>query len=308
MVSIRTWKKKLPTISAKYDQMKLVWLSAIFAVAFWVTRLYTGWEWNYQAINFIKGESITISAFDCNHFWLAGADAFKRGDLSMQRHIFEKGLGCSSNHLIQVQNFFPQDKDMALLAIKLYPNNPNAWFWLGETQASDAPEQAIKSYWKGLHWDPHNSRIWIQIGQAFVAMDPEIALITYANLDIDQLDSNDSYIQLELQFILATIISKSNPNRAIQLFRQGLHVKSFDGLRWAQLGYLLSKTEPQAAFDAFLQSCELGDPGLHGCYGAGRMMEQLGDTKKAIEYYRRSFLEKARERADELEAQLDEKD
>jgi len=45
-------------------------------------------------------------------------------------------------------------------------------------------------------------------------------------------------------------------------------------------------TDPQAALDAFLQSRYHGDPGANGCYGAGWVMEGLGDPQQAIEYYR----------------------
>jgi tetratricopeptide (TPR) repeat protein len=60
--------------------------------------------------------------------------------------------------------------------------------------------------------------------------------------------------------------------------------------------------QSQAAFDSFRQCCENGDPGSNGCYGAGRMAEELNDIPTAIRYYSRSHWLPALQRADELAA------
>jgi len=77
------------------------------------------------------------------------------------------------------------------------------------------------------------------------------------------------------------------------------------GLAWCRLGRNYeSNSELEKATEAWLNCCLNGDPGKNGCYGAGRMMEQLGNPQQAIEYYRRSHWEGALNRADELEKQL----
>ena len=77
------------------------------------------------------------------------------------------------------------------------------------------------------------------------------------------------------------------------------------GLAWCRLGRNYENNgEIEKAAKAWLNCCCNGDPGSNGCYGAGRMMEQLGDPQQAIEYYRFSHWEGSLKRADELEAQL----
>ena len=284
--------------------MKLVWVSILVTVAFLGGCFYDAWEQNCKAMNFVKGAPIVVSDSDCAQIWLAAAQATQNGDLTKQRFILKHALDCSPYHISLVQIISPYDKKLAFYATQLYPSNPAAWFWFAKTQMNDSPQQAIKSYWQGLQWDPHNARVWIELGRVFASLQPETALNLYEDLDIEQLGTDSYFLQVEMQFVLATILSDSDPNRAIQLFRQGLHHMPGDGVRWSYLAYLLSETDPQAAFEAFLRSCNLDDPGAHGCYGAGRMMEQLGDPQRAIEYYRRSHFEKALARADELEARL----
>lgn len=73
---------------------------------------------------------------------------------------------------------------------------------------------------------------------------------------------------------------------------------------WVVFGGLLSKRDPQAALEAYLQSCYHGDSGANGCLGASRMAEKLGDPRAAIQYYRLSRYRGALQRADELEQML----
>ena len=90
----------------------------------------------------------------------------------------------------------------------------------------------------------------------------------------------------------------------IRLYRQGLYLAPHDGQRWRELGDLLASQNPQAAIEAYLQSCYNGDPGLNGCYRAGATAAHLGDFDAAIQYYRLSRLSESWKRADQLEQQL----
>jgi hypothetical protein len=92
----------------------------------------------------------------------------------------------------------------------------------------------------------------------------------------------------------------------IDLYQTGLALAPHDGLRWRQLGDLLHPVDPEAAIEAYLQSCFNGDPGSNGCLRAGRTAEQLGDIESAIRYYRYSRWEGALNRAVELETQQQE--
>lgn len=90
----------------------------------------------------------------------------------------------------------------------------------------------------------------------------------------------------------------------IQVYRQGLALDPFNGLRWRELGDLLAGRDAQAAIEAYLQSCYNGDPGANGCWRAGLTAERLGDIRAAIRYYRLSRWSGALERAAQLEQQL----
>jgi tetratricopeptide (TPR) repeat protein len=91
--------------------------------------------------------------------------------------------------------------------------------------------------------------------------------------------------------------------KIIEMYHTGLALDPHDGLRWRELGDLLQPLDPQAAIEAYLQSCFNGDPGWNGCLLAGRTAEQLGDTDSAIRYYSYSRWEGALNRATELEMQ-----
>ena len=102
-------------------------------------------------------------------------------------------------------------------------------------------------------------------------------------------------------FWLAELRRQEAPTEAVQLLRKGLSLDPSNGLGWRYLGDLLRKTDPEEAIHAYLQACYWGDPGYHGCYGAGRTAEQLGQYERAITYYRLSNWSGARERIQVLQ-------
>ena len=55
------------------------------------------------------------------------------------------------------------------------------------------------------------------------------------------------------------------------------------------------------SFNAFAECCGNNDPGVNGCWGAGRMMEKEGNIPQAIYYYRLSHWSTSLQRADTLE-------
>jgi len=110
-------------------------------------------------------------------------------------------------------------------------------------------------------------------------------------------------------FWLASLVAGTNahptaPDEAIALYRLGLGLAPGDGRRWLALAQLLQGRDDAAALDAFLQACLHGDPGANGCLGAGQLAEARGDPSAAIDYYRLSNWQGARDRADELERQV----
>lgn len=90
---------------------------------------------------------------------------------------------------------------------------------------------------------------------------------------------------------------------ARRAYLKTVELDAYQGWAWCRLGRNYESTEEyEEAKAAFLNCCYNGDPGSNGCYGAGRMMEKLGNIPQAIEYYRLSRWEGALARADELEA------
>ncbi len=105
-------------------------------------------------------------------------------------------------------------------------------------------------------------------------------------------------------FWLAATTAAESPESAIDLYRQGLALAPDDGRRWLALGELLQTNDPTGAEAAYLQACRHGDPGANGCLRAGGLAQQRGDLLRAIEIYRLSNWEGARQEADALEQQL----
>lgn len=106
-------------------------------------------------------------------------------------------------------------------------------------------------------------------------------------------------------FWLGEAIAPTDHLAARQAYLRTVALAPDDGLAWCRLGSSYEHDgEPEKASEAFLNCCLNGDRGSNGCYGAGRIMERLGNVQKAIEYYRLSRWEGALKRAEELENQL----
>ena len=105
-------------------------------------------------------------------------------------------------------------------------------------------------------------------------------------------------------FWLGEAIAPTNPLGARQAYLRTVELSPHHALAWCRLGRdYKQEGDLERAAAAFLNCCENGDPGSNGCYGVGRIMEELGKPQEAINYYRRSRWEGAQKRADELEKQ-----
>lgn len=109
----------------------------------------------------------------------------------------------------------------------------------------------------------------------------------------------------ESWFWLARIYERERPEDAIWLYRCGLMLKPIDTHRWDRLGFLLARSNPEAAFEAFVRSCSLGGK---GCRWAGNIARQQGDLETAIRYYRLDPSETVHQWADELEEEMHQRD
>jgi hypothetical protein len=241
---------------------------------------------------------------NCRKDWFQGLVYNALGDPVSRDQFWKNAICCSKSYTPLVRAEEPEDFKLAEFAVKTQPEQAEAWFWLAEIQATNAPEQAIDAYWQGLKRQPHDENAWIQLGNLMAALDTQVALRKYEQLEIDQLASKNPADQSEAKFILARILSKSQPDQAILLYRDGLQLNADNGVRWYELGDLLVKSNSQAAIEAYLQSCYYGDPGNHGCFGAGKVAEEQGDILSAIRYYRLSKWDIASQRANQLEQSL----
>lgn len=247
---------------------------------------------------------ISLESGSCRVTWLLSNVDGAYGNLWQRDQARVTTLRCSSAYIHIVKASAPNDIDLAILATQVHPDQAQSWFWLAELYIDSEPEKAITAYWQGLQLAPDADRAWAEMGRAFASLNPQHGLALYEQLGMAQFASGGPYIQAELGFIMARILAEEQPSRAIQLYRQGLELKPYDGVRWYELGDLLDDIDPQAAIQAYLQSCYKGDPGHHGCYGAGQVAKNLGDIQLAIYYYRMSRWDVAHQRAEQLEKML----
>jgi hypothetical protein len=106
-------------------------------------------------------------------------------------------------------------------------------------------------------------------------------------------------------FWLGEALAPTDRLDARQAYLHTVTLSPHHGLAWCRLGYDFEYDgQLEKALANFLNCCYSGDPGYHGCYGAGRMMEQQGNLPQAIAYHRLSRWEGALKRANELEKQL----
>jgi tetratricopeptide (TPR) repeat protein len=136
--------------------------------------------------------------------------------------------------------------------------------YLSILRTADPKDQAMAQLAAQLY--PRNALAWFWLGEIF--------------FDTERLSGLDAYLHV-------------------------VELEPHFGLAWCRLGWTYeSMTEYETASQAFYNCCRNGDPGRNGCFGAGRMEENLGNTTQAIAYYRLSRFENAQMRADELEKQL----
>lgn len=78
-----------------------------------------------------------------------------------------------------------------------------------------------------------------------------------------------------------------------------------DANGWTALGKIYVDTKNyESALHAFKISCEIDDRKANGCYYVGSTYRLIGDTEKAIDYFRLSYWPRSGEIADQLEAEL----
>jgi tetratricopeptide (TPR) repeat protein len=139
------------------------------------------------------------------------------------------------------------------------------------------------------------SPVYLSLVQAVLPADPELARLAAQHYP----ESSKAW------FWLGEASAPTDPLLARHAYLATVALSPHKGLAWCRLGLnYVQNSEIEKASEAWLNCCLNGDPGSNGCYGAGLMMEQLGNLPQAIAYYRLSHWEGALKRAQELEASL----
>jgi len=101
------------------------------------------------------------------------------------------------------------------------------------------------------------------------------------------------------------IIEITDPGISVQskpLIEKILSIDPTEGVAWRYLGIIyLKEGNIPAAIDAHINCCLNGDPGVNGCYNAGRLLEEQGNYNEALYYYRLSRWPTSQQVADRLE-------
>lgn len=158
-------------------------------------------------------------------------------------------------------------------------------FHLGEVKASEET------------WDSMNFKSDTEVNMMITIRSQDKDFLIHI---VEQYPSNENAL-----FSLAEILKNNEPVEAVNVYSKILVLNPYHNLAGCRLGYIYeSLNQYNKAVDSFLQCCENGDSGFHGCNGAGRMMEKLGNTREAIEYYRMSQSKIIQKQADDLENSL----
>jgi tetratricopeptide (TPR) repeat protein len=107
-----------------------------------------------------------------------------------------------------------------------------------------------------------------------------------------------------LYWIFDITNSPINPNSR-DLIEKIIELNPKEGLAWRYLGLIyLQEGNISEAISAHINSCLNGDPGFHGCHGAGSLLEQEGEYDQAIYFYRLSRWQVSQQKADDLEKRI----
>lgn len=252
----------------------------------------------------VEAQWVNLSAQYCRANWFRGLIAQATRQEAVRDRAWQAAIRCSPDFIPMLYAKAFYNQNLAELAIQEQPDVANSWFWMADLRMEEAPEEAVILYHRGLLLDPTNRLRWQQLSYSFIQLDPQTARETYLDLGLANLASDEQPGSVDARFLWARILGQESPEEGAALYRELLQLRPRDGVYWRELGDLLRDHDPDAALEAYLQSCYNGDPGHRGCLHAGRVAEQLGRIEDAIRYYRLSDFPAALEQATRLEQQL----
>lgn len=100
-------------------------------------------------------------------------------------------------------------------------------------------------------------------------------------------------------------LEKPNNDQLIFIYNKILEIEPNDPYAWRPLGQIFQGLKMyDQAINAFIISCENGDPFRTACHQAAGVYELVGDPVNALKYYRISKWEKSMLEVERLEADL----
>lgn len=270
---------------------------------------------NLQALWAMQGNSPGLAAIRysekvsgvefCAHSWnLAMLNRYD-GFLALQTTFIEKSLLCDARYIHLAQAAVANDMKIAKIAVESYPHNIFSLKWYaGLLLQNKAYVDAVPVIWQAIKLNPVDEKAWLLLGTALAELPTDETARLALDIDLQSWVNSRKPGYVEAIFTLARVKGMESIGEAELLYRAGLALKPHDGIRWRELGDLLRDSNPQEAIQAYLKSCENGDPGSHGCLRAGLTAEALGDLENAILYLRRSKYSGALEKADKIEFRL----
>ncbi len=117
-----------------------------------------------QAVAVLK----PLARNDCRVNWQLILLAYDSNDHAEIEADWKQLLGCTPEAIDWLFQMFPERTDMASAAAELYPNEPQAWFWLGE-QANQTGDQlvAIQYFSETVRLQPSDGLGWCRLGYLY---------------------------------------------------------------------------------------------------------------------------------------------
>jgi tetratricopeptide (TPR) repeat protein len=128
-----------------------------------VTILKADFNQDLTTLNSAQKHLSEYASTNCYSNWLLARISI--GD--KRENALQAYLRCTPTaiNLFEVSN--PDDILLASQAVNNYPNNPYAWFWLGDVQSYQHIGAALDSYIKVIQLDQKNGLAWCRVGDIY---------------------------------------------------------------------------------------------------------------------------------------------
>jgi tetratricopeptide (TPR) repeat protein len=136
-------------------------------------------QWGLQVVRHCFGleQSRQMSVkppINGNHtamFWLTAQKADCQQDQDEAELAWRQTLANTSERLTLVRSAAPYNVALAQYAAELYPEQAEAYFWLGDAYREEGQNpQALQAYETGLTWQPEqDANAWMSVGRLYEA-------------------------------------------------------------------------------------------------------------------------------------------